>query len=158
MRQVLDWIKANPIILASLVITLLSVGGLVYVVGGGNAFVKQLSGRINEVNNIKKYEQTSLEWPHADPDHAPMRATAAVNPQTIKILETIYGKIKVEYKDIFEYAVSKNQANHQLIDPQLFPANDSTHQRRCRGHTSGRHVPSAPTATGRHTRMLPGRE
>lgn len=121
MKGVLDWIKGNPITVASALVALVSIVMLFIVGASGRALTTRMAERDDVVRKIASRERTAVTIPPTKPDEPERGLTIAVNPAAIGQLNTVYKHMEGEYKEIFKLAVELNQLNHFPMGDGLFP-------------------------------------
>jgi hypothetical protein len=123
MKSLLHWIKTNPLILASIVIALVAVLGLMgWVQGRGGAFVD----RVMQLKNIHEQlggmtKQTVMVPPEKPADPPRTISSITINRAAIDELKVVYGRMNDEYQQIFNLAGKHNQSFHQPMVKGLFP-------------------------------------
>jgi len=121
MKAVLNWVKANPIIVICMFLMLAALGVLATVHVQGDSFRKELKDRQNEIQKIESFKNTGIIIPAPNPNDPPQRLNITVNRAAISELQAMYRKLEGEYKTIFEKAVDHNRMGHLPMLDQLFP-------------------------------------
>lgn len=130
MRQVLQWIKNNPILIAAAVLCIAALVMLLVVHVQGEAFVAQMKERGRIINEIANLQKTDVTMPSEDIDGKPKTEQKTVNPKIIKTVKDVYGELDGQYRDIFDEAVAINQFGsnprwaHNPMTEGLFPDSD----------------------------------
>lgn len=123
MKSVINWIKLNPISVASFALMVLSVIAIGYFMFVANPALQaraadQPSKHLNEIN---RYMRQSVEVPPANADDPPENLSIVINQDTVKKLGGIYDDLNRESKDIFNAALDINQTGHAPMVEGLFP-------------------------------------
>ncbi len=121
MKAALLWIKGNPIAVVAVLLCIASLVSLSVVHVQGSTFVQRLQDRDKEIKKIDTLKRTPVTVPAEELDKPPQRLNIVVNPQTIKDLEEVYGRMTEEYASIFNLAVQFNSNRHLPMHEQLFP-------------------------------------
>lgn len=128
MKNVIAWIKANPISVASFALMALSV-----VVIGYFMFVANPPMRAAAAADATKHTRTaqgfmseSIDVPPANADDQPVTVSrVTLNPKTIAVMDTIYGGLNRESEQTFANALAINQRGHAQMIPGLLPDADA---------------------------------
>jgi hypothetical protein len=123
MRNVLSWIRANPVTVVSAVVLLLSLGFLTWIHLQGSDLEARMAARGQDIKKLQSFMRQSVEIPPERPDDAPESISpVTINEQAIAQLTALYGEMNREYEGIFSRAVEVNQAGHHLLLDRLLPA------------------------------------
>ncbi|MEM8738501.1 MAG: hypothetical protein AAGG38_08505 [Planctomycetota bacterium] len=125
MKNVLDWIKLNPITVASAVVILLSVGFIGYILFAARPALQELATDEPQrvLSQIQGYSRQTIEVPPANADDPPeVRSGITINQATVSVLREIYGDLNRESQEIFDAALEINQPGHEPLYEGLFPS------------------------------------
>ena len=107
MSSLIAWAKSNPMSLVAILIVLLSLVLLFAVNLMGKQFVDEMAAREGELNQIKELSLTPVTLPPANVDDPPQKLKVAANMAAIKHLESTYGKLDLEHKQIEKLIVDE---------------------------------------------------
>lgn len=127
MKNLINWIKLNPISVASFALMFASVLVIGYFVFMANPDLRLRGGEQpgKDLNEINRYMRQSVDVPPANADDPPETRNVTINADTIKVLGGIYSDLNRESKQIFESALEINKAGHQPMIDGLFPGTPS---------------------------------
>jgi hypothetical protein len=128
MKAIVDWIKANPLILGSAIVALLSLAWLGLTITGGTAFVAKVVERGKLKSKLAGYRTTPVQLPPEKPDMPARTVNIPVNEAAYNDLNEIYQKIGVHNGQISGIVLQRNEANHIPLDTKLFPDVDDSMQ------------------------------
>lgn len=122
MSNILDWIKANPFAVGCGVVIVIAAAAFYFPIHtSGAAFRDEMAQRDSEIRSIGQLQRTRKEIPPAQPDEPVQSVTLTVNDAAIQRLESIYTSMETEYRNVFNAAVTHNQAGHAVMLEGLFP-------------------------------------
>lgn len=124
MKNVIAWMKLNPVSVASLFVIVLSLGFIGWVMLlAGPALRETAAAEPSKIlSDAKRYTSQSITVPPANADDLPeTRSGITINEATISVLKTIFEDLESEATGILQLALQINQANHQVLVPDLFP-------------------------------------
>lgn len=114
MKNAIDWIKSNPISVASVVVAFfgLLIFAYMYLMAAGNWRAEKA-----EILKGPAQAQTALigqavRMPNKDPNAEPDVYNVVINPQVIQDVSNIYQKIKQQYDKILADTGKKNSSRH----------------------------------------------
>jgi len=125
-KQVLHWMRHNPIAVGSAVICLVAIVFLLIVRSKGQDLVQQAQNRTQMIKRIESFNSTTMSLPPEKVDGMPMVHYGAVNDAAIKSLQSTYSKMNEDYKKILELAERHNRGDanrgrHLPFFDGLFP-------------------------------------
>lgn len=110
-KTVLQWIKQNPIAVASVVLCLASLIFLMIVNAKGNSFMEEARTRSQEIKRIEGFSSTPMRLPPERVDAPPRVVNAAVNQAAIDYLQSVFGQMQGDYNKIWDLAVKHNRGD-----------------------------------------------
>ncbi|MEX2670527.1 MAG: hypothetical protein WD294_00315 [Phycisphaeraceae bacterium] len=122
MKNLLEWLKSNPLTMVAIVVALISLGVIGWIAGQGRSFRNEVQTRVeSQSRDIQRHIRTTVQIPPERPDDESEQVTGVtITEGAIRQLERLYGRINEEYREVFEAAVQFNQANHDRLVPALF--------------------------------------
>ncbi len=124
MKNVIAWIKLNPISVASIVLIVLSLAAMGYFafMAGPALRDQALTQPKKDIDQLRRYGSQSIEVPPANADDPPERKSGVtINAATIQVLDQIYQDLNGEAREILDVALQINQPGHPVLVPGLFP-------------------------------------
>ncbi|MEM6853424.1 MAG: hypothetical protein AAF593_03350, partial [Planctomycetota bacterium] len=123
MKNVVAWIKTNPISVASFALIILSVGAIAYFMFVANpALQASAEAPVNQkLNQLRQLGLQTVDVPPANADDPPEQKSVTINPAVIEVLGGVYTDLNRESEDIFTAAVEINKAGHTPMLDGLFP-------------------------------------
>lgn len=124
MKNVVAWIKANPISVVSFALMGLSLLVIAYFLVMANPPMREAASKTasQHARKAQQYGSTVIDVPPANADDPPETVTGiTLNPDTIEVMSTIYGGLNRESEQTFANALSINQRGHDQMIPDLFP-------------------------------------
>ena len=121
MKPVLNFIKSNPILIASVLLFIGATVWLVLILGQGGKFKKELSSRGGLTGQLEQYKSVAVTLPPVTPDGAAETKTVAINVKGIQALDEVYKQMQKEYAAIFKVAADYNRGTYTPIEDGLFP-------------------------------------
>ena len=123
MKNVIAWIKSNPITVLSAVLIVLSVAFMGWVkLVKAPAMLAAATQPQKDLQRIKSLQQTTVEVPPANADDPPEQISGiTVNEPVVKVMDQIFGGLNHEADEIRKTALGINQAGHDLLVEGLFP-------------------------------------
>lgn len=112
LRELLQWLKTNIIVVSSLVLCILSAGALYYIHVKGAAFRDKLKARAASYATITKPQKTQVDLPPEAPDKPARSWTLTVNKRAIDEITRVFGRMNEEFISIRKFAVGMNAQNH----------------------------------------------
>ncbi|MFN3168722.1 MAG: hypothetical protein ACE37H_16820 [Phycisphaeraceae bacterium] len=117
MKNALEWIKSNPISVASAAVAFIGLLVIAYFyLLGTSAFqtrtAEQLKGPYGQQQTLAR---STVPLPNEDPNAPPTDETVVINQQVIQEVQQIYNKIRDQYDDILRQTNNKNSQGH-LVD------------------------------------------
>ena len=122
MKNVLNWMKANPISVVAAALVLVALGGFyVFAVRGGAKVQAYANEWNNHFEEVDRFMRQTVEVPNQDPQQPPMQVdNVTINPRLIDDMKDVYEKMGVRYDALHEEVVKHNKANHELLVPNVF--------------------------------------
>jgi hypothetical protein len=124
MKNIIAWIKANPISVASFAVMLLSTLVIFYFLFMANPALQERAAEQpgRDLTEIERYMRQSVEVPPANADDPPeFHSNVTINDDFIQKIGTIYRDLNRESEAIFNRALQINEPGHQQLIPNLFP-------------------------------------
>lgn len=121
MKNALNWLKSNPLLIVAAVLVFAALISLVIVQMQAGAFVDEMAARNKKISDIKNLRETRVTLPPEKPDGEPEQVTITVNEAAIEAIEKIYGRMSDEYTRIFREATQFNRQGHIPMLEKLFP-------------------------------------
>ncbi|MEM6504189.1 MAG: hypothetical protein AAF711_01840 [Planctomycetota bacterium] len=117
MKNVIEWIKTNPIVTACAVVALLSIVIIAYAyVVAAPKYVQEKSEELKEqVQRQNALMRVPVPIPNEDPNAPPDIYSVVINPTVITEVSSIYSKIQTQYNGILANAQEKNSRNHAQV-------------------------------------------
>ena len=128
MKNVIAWIKTNPISVASFALMLLSVVAIAYFMFVANPPMREAAATEAEkhLRQAKQFTSQSIDVPPANADDPPeTKSGITLNAPTIQVMQTIYSGLNRESDQTFQNAMDINQAGHEQMIPDLLPDADA---------------------------------
>lgn len=123
MKNVLNWIKANPISVASFVAILAAVGYLFFGVSSqAQAFRQEVESQNKMTSQITGLMRTSVSIRPLKPGDPAITQTITVNDRAIESLKAFYERIKYEAEAAEDYLLQRNMQFHEELIPGLLSA------------------------------------
>ncbi|MFA9476831.1 hypothetical protein ACERK3_00860 [Phycisphaerales bacterium AB-hyl4] len=122
MKTLMEWIKANPLTVASILVAVVSLGIIGYFTSQGRAFRSEVQARAeSESREIQRFMRETVQIPPERPDDDSDDITGVTITQgAIRQLERLYGRIDEEYREVFDAAVEFNRGYHRRLVDALF--------------------------------------
>ena len=136
MKEVVAWIKLNPLTVASIVIIGLSLAFIGYVrFWEAPTLEKQITARQTEINKLRQFQNQTITVPpeNADDPEEVLRGIT-INAETIKVLSGIYTNLNQQSQEVLDVAVGINREGHQVLVDGLFPDTPDSLSLRARAH------------------------
>ena len=121
MKIALLWMKNNPIAVVAVILCICSLMGLVVVRFQASSFMKEIEERNSVVQKVINLKSTRVKIPSPDLDISVEERDITINEPAIEALKDVYGKMAVEYRNIFALAVDQNRKGHDPLLDGLFP-------------------------------------
>ncbi|MEM9345969.1 MAG: hypothetical protein AAGB26_05055 [Planctomycetota bacterium] len=117
MKNVIEWIKTNPIVTACAAVSLLGLVIIAYAyVVSAPKYVKEKSEELKQqVQRQNALMRVAVRLPNEDPNAPPDIHSVVINPTVITEVRSIYSKIQTQYDGILANAQSKNSLNHAQV-------------------------------------------
>ncbi|MEX2671262.1 MAG: hypothetical protein WD294_04030 [Phycisphaeraceae bacterium] len=130
-HQVLDWMKAYPLMVLCIVIMLVSLVSFYYpTYRTSSEFRSVLSERGRDIDTLQGLRRTSITAPGPEPDDAPLQLQVVANSGAISQLESIYNDLEREYQGVYRTVSQLNQRGHEPMLDGLLPDPGSFQSRR----------------------------
>lgn len=121
-HNVLSWLKANPIPVICVIITLASaVTFYTPTYTSSEKLRGQLNARGGQISSIQQLQMTPGVIPASEPDAPPINVTMTVNKAAIDKLTQVFKDLDNEYTGIFDQAADYNQQGHEVMLADIFP-------------------------------------
>lgn len=126
-KQVLQWIKGNPIAVGSAVVCLVSLIFVMIVIRStGNTMLEDAAKRSIEIKKIQGYQSTPMKLPPEKTDSGARIVNGVVNKAAIDYLKRVFSQMQGDYNQIRDLAIKHNQGDatrgmHLPIIEGLFP-------------------------------------
>lgn len=121
-KNVLNWLKSNPITTLCAVVVVVSLGSFYYpIYWKGSQFRSELTSRQQTVSELESFESQSVQIPPAAPDEPPTDTQMVINDAAINKLQRVYKQLESEYSEIYQEATRLNKAGHEVMLSGLFP-------------------------------------
>jgi len=135
MKNVVAWIKTNPISVASFAIMVVSLAAIGYFMFVANPALQANAEDTasKKLTEIKRFTRQPVDVPPANADDPPESRSVVINPAVIEVLGGIYSDLNRESEDIFAAALSVNEAGRLPMMPGLFP--DTPNEMKFRAQT-----------------------
>ncbi|MBB6430796.1 hypothetical protein [Algisphaera agarilytica] len=135
MKNVIAWMKTNPISVASFVLMVASVGAIAYFMFVANPALQASAEKPanQKLNQIKALMRQSVDVPPSNADDPPESRSVTITPAVIEVLDGIYTDLNRESEDIFAAALGINKVGHSEMLPGLFP--DTPNDKKFRAQT-----------------------
>ena len=122
MRNLINWIKSNPITIVSFLVGLFSIVFLAWVLIQGEQFRSETESHVGkQLRELNNYIDRPVTVPSSEADQPPVQYQIAVNERAINRLDVAYRDMTGEYEDIFTSVVQFNHGDHKLLHEDLFP-------------------------------------
>ncbi len=123
MKNVIAWMKTNPISVAAfalMIVSLVAIGYFMFVANPAlqTRAEEEASKKLAEV---KRFSRQPIDVPPANADDPPESRSVVINPAVIEVLGGIYGDLNRESENIFAAALAINRAGHDPMMRGLFP-------------------------------------
>ena len=109
MKDVINWARSNLLIVLSVLVALVAVGGLFLAHAQGKQVARRAEGRRAQIQEIRGLMRTPVTLPPVRPGGDPQKIELILNLETIDKLRDLYGRMGNEYSAIFDHARVKNQ-------------------------------------------------
>lgn len=134
MKNVIAWMKTNPISVAAFALIVVSLGAIGYFMFAANPALQERAEApvTQKLGEIKRLTRQPVDVPPANADDPPESRSVTINPAVIEVLGGIYADLNRESESIFAAALAINQASHTPMMAGLFPdtPNDKKFQAR----------------------------
>ncbi len=124
MKNIIAWIKTNPISVASFLTMLVATGVIAYFLLVANPALRERAAEqpTKDLNDIKRFASQSVEVPPKNADDPPERHSGVtINDHFLQVISTIYGDLNRESDEISARALEINEPGHPPLLPGLFP-------------------------------------
>ncbi len=120
MKNAMNWIKANPLSVASFVVILAMVAYLPFGLSSqAEAFRKEVADQNNKTQTIANLMRTSVTIRPVRPGDPDITNTITVNDRAIESLKEFYGRIKEEAEVAEEFLLQRNMQDHEELMPGM---------------------------------------
>lgn len=131
MKNLIDWIKSNPIVTACAVVSLLGivVVAYFYVVSAPQYGAAKSELLKEPLQRQKNLQNVSVPLPNKDPNAPADNHPVVINQIVINDVGSIYRKIQTQYEEILGNAQTKNSQNHIQVllgGSSIWPDADTT--------------------------------
>lgn len=134
MKNVIAWMKTNPISVAAFALMIVSLGAIGYFMFAANPALQERAEApvTQKLSEIKRLTRQPVDVPPANADDPPESRSVTINPAVIEVLGGIYADLNRESENIFAAALAINHASHTPMMSGLFPdtPNDKKFQAR----------------------------
>ncbi len=123
MKNVIAWIKSNPITVLSALLIVFSVGFMGWIkLVKSPALIASATQPQKDLSRLKSLQRQTLEVPPANADDPVEEISGiTVNPPVVQAMGQIIGGLNHEADEIRKTALGINQAGHDLLVEGLFP-------------------------------------
>ena len=122
MKNFLEVIKNNPIVVAAIAVAVLAIAALfLFVRPQGASFVAEMEKRKTDMATIDQLMKTQVTIPGDKPEAPPRTITLTVNNATNKALTQVYDNMRSQATTVFGTAAEINRTNHKPLLDNLFP-------------------------------------
>ena len=121
MKIALLWMKNNPVAVVAAILCVCSLIGLIVVRFQASSFMTEMEARNTVVQKVMKLKSTRVKIPSPDLDISVEERDITINEPAIEALKDVYGKMEIEYTNIFALAVDQNRKGHDPLLDGLFP-------------------------------------
>jgi hypothetical protein len=122
LAPIIEWFKANPMLVFCVAIILISIGSFYYPTHvQASRFQEEVEARQQVSQKIQGFFQTPADLPPEEADGPPRKIQMVINDKAIEKITDVYQKLGKEADDIFKYAVDHNRYGHQVLLDKLFP-------------------------------------
>ena len=124
MKEVVAWIKLNPLTVASIVVIVLSLAFIGYVrFWEAPGLEKEITARQTDLNKVRQFQNQTITVPpeNADDPQKVLRGIT-INAETIKVLSGIYANLNQQSREVLDVAERINREGHQVLVNNLFPS------------------------------------
>lgn len=122
MSKVLEWIKANPILLLSVGLLVISLVGLGVVHRLRGSLVRQIQDQAKVLDEIESLMNTRVKLPAEDPEKEPETSEPIIlNEAAVQQLERLYSAMRAQLAGIDEIIRRKNYRGRQIMLEGLLP-------------------------------------
>src|SRR5262245_24738235 len=123
MQPVLKWVKANvyTVVFAAVMIAAPVVFWIL--ASGMNAKVRaDVAQRADKVNQLNKFEKTSVSFSSPVPGNDSASGSIAVNRRFLDRYEEVVGKLRQDAQQIREEVLNINRKGRVVLNDKLFPS------------------------------------
>ncbi|MEO0514406.1 MAG: hypothetical protein AAF086_03820 [Planctomycetota bacterium] len=123
MKNVIAWMKTNPISVAAFALMVVSLAAIGYFMFVANPALQTRAeaAASSKLTEVKRFTRQPIDVPPANADDPPESRSVVINPAVIEVLGGIYGDLNRESENIFASALAINQAGHEPMMNGLFP-------------------------------------
>lgn len=123
MKNVIAWMKTNPISVVAFALMIVSLAAIGYFMFAANpALQARAEAPANQkISDIKRLMRQPVDVPPTNADDPPESRSVTINAAVVEVLGGIYTDLNRESENIFAAALAINQAGHAPIMPGLFP-------------------------------------
>jgi len=119
----LNWLRNNPITVAAVVVALIAVGIFGYTYTLNNALRERMDEGSRPISSLDSLRQQSIMFPNPDPTQSEIRVSpVTINPPIIERFEQIYGEFDNQFRELYQFAVDRNQVGKEVMLEGLFPS------------------------------------
>jgi hypothetical protein len=123
MKNILAWIKANPITFLSGIVGLVALVALVWFVRQTSQFTEEVADQRNsQISELQGLIRQNVTIPpsHAAEDERELSGVT-INEASARKLQEVYGRISKQYDRLLETASGINREGHNVLVEDLFP-------------------------------------
>ncbi len=121
MKNVIAWVKHNPIAVIAIFLCVASLVTLMVIRVQAATFMQSMRDRDKVVKQLQRLKVTRVKIPAPDLDNPVTEKDVTVNEAAIHALQEVYKAMGAEYTNIFSLAVDHNRKGHAPILDGLFP-------------------------------------
>jgi len=119
----LNWLRNNPVTVAAVVVALVAVGVFAYAYTLNSALRERMDAQSRPISSLDSLRRQSVMFPNPDPTKSEIRVSpVTINPPIIERFEEIYGEFDDQFRELYRFAVDRNQAGKQVMLEGLFPS------------------------------------
>ena len=122
MKNVMRWITANPITVASIVVVVLALGyALIFLNDGVKNFNAEVAKSKSQLEKINSLLKTQISVPALAPGQTSESYSTLPTEPVLKVLRTIYDGRNKQLSGVEKMMFDRNRGNHEVLVGNLFP-------------------------------------
>ncbi|MEM0914759.1 MAG: hypothetical protein AAGK09_09140 [Planctomycetota bacterium] len=122
MSNLLNWLRNNPVTIASAVIALIALGIFGYTYTLNSALRERMQDQRQAMNTLDSLRNQTVPFPNEDPTQPEISVRGVtINQGVIDEFEIIYSRFDGQFEDLYEYVLQRNQAGKEPMLDGLFP-------------------------------------